>query len=177
MQNVLKKLFLYISAPSIIVAQYVPSFNKAVASMDPESALTAECNVTVSSNQTLMVYGTPDCSDRGWQLGPLNYFTSTPANYAFQSIQLSREGSILEHLIFSSLGANMGSYWHERSDPLQVLWGSYPSYCGTYQLNLTLDGEDPFAPGNESECINLVDESILVRPLIHQIRKFLRGGH
>ena len=158
-----KQLFLYSIFPLVSLTQYVPSFNKPVANMDIDSALKAGCDVTVPSNQTLTAYSTSDCSDEGWTLGPLNYYTSTPSGYAFQSVKMSRQSFNQEQFLFSTLGPTMGSYWHEGSNPLQILWGSYPSYCGTNLLNLTWQGVTPFSPTDNSECLQLVDQATLVR--------------
>ena len=144
------------------IAQYVPTCNKQVTNMDAASASIAGCQTIVDSNQTLTVHSTVDCSDTGWSLGPLNYDTSTPSRYAFQSVKLSRQALISETILFSSLGSATGTYWHEFSDPLQALYGNFPSYCGANEVNLTSQGASPFSGANASVCVPLLDKSNLV---------------
>ena len=143
------------------VAQYVPICSKQVTNMDAASASKAGCQTVVGSNQTLTVYSTADCSDKGWPLGPLSYDTSTPSQYAFQSVKLSREALSSESILFFSLGSTARTYWHMSSNPLQALYGSFPSYCGTNEADLTSQGVAPSGTDG-STCIPLVEKSNLV---------------
>ena len=146
-----------------VCTQYVPVCSKNVTKINSTSVSSAGCSSTIGSNQTLTVYSTADCSDKGWQLGPLNYDTSTPSRYAFQAIKMSRQAKNNESILFSSLGPTVGTYWRQSSNPLQALYGSFPSYCGTSEVNLTWQGISPLSPTNNSACKPLVENATLVR--------------
>ena len=144
------------------LSQYLPSFSKDVTNLDVSSAQNADCNITVPSNLTMTVFASSDCSDNGTKLGNINYFTSTPSQYAFQSFNLSRPGSDNETLLFSSLGPAMGTYWNEWTNPLQALYGIYPSYCGTNEVNSTYRGVGDSSK-KQTACVQVADNSTLVR--------------